>query len=79
MLLIMIHLYSASSIGICPTTFCRNFAEILQVPPIWEFLENNTTPQHQELRYLRLREVRGLNIVLFKFVLEEPMGEDIMI
>ena len=52
---------------------------ILQVSPIWEFLENNTTPQHQELRYLRLREVRGLNIVLFNFVLEEPMGEEIMI
>ena len=74
MLLIMIHLYSASSIGICPTTFCRNFAG---APG--EFLENNTTPQHQELRYPRLRVVRGLNIVLFKFVLGEPMGEEIMI
>ena len=71
MLLIMIHLYSASSIGICPTTFCRNFAG---APNLRIFGK-----QHQELRYPRLREVRGLNIVLFKFVLEEPMGEDIMI
>ena len=75
MLLIMIHLYSASSIE----NALQHFAGILQVPPIWEFLENNTTPQHQELRYPRLREVRGLNIVLFNFVLEVPMGEEIMI
>ena len=68
MLLIMIHLYSASSKGICPTTFRRNFAS---APNLRIF--------GKQQRYLRLREVRGLNIVLFNFVLEEPMGEEIMI